>query len=59
MLPNGHVYGYNALVSMAADNNGKIICPATKDEFDLDDAEKVFVMQLPISLPCNDETLPD
>ena len=44
MLPNGHVYGYNALVSMAADNNGKIICPATKDEFDLDDAEKVFVM---------------
>ena len=29
---------------MAADSEGKIICPRTKEEFSLEDAEKVFVM---------------
>ncbi|GAB1604254.1 E3 ubiquitin-protein transferase MAEA-like [Argonauta hians] len=44
MLPNGHVYGMNALASMAAENEGKVVCPRTKHSFSLQEAEKVFVM---------------
>ncbi|KAL3864401.1 hypothetical protein ACJMK2_006087 [Sinanodonta woodiana] len=44
MLPNGYVYGYNALDAMATDNDGKVICPRTKEVFNFEDAEKVFVM---------------
>ncbi|XP_050430274.1 E3 ubiquitin-protein transferase MAEA [Adelges cooleyi] len=44
VLPNGYVYGEQALVEMANQNNGQIICPKTKDLFWLKQAEKVYVM---------------
>ncbi|XP_026293937.1 E3 ubiquitin-protein transferase MAEA [Frankliniella occidentalis] len=44
MLPNGHVYGEQALQQMAADNNGNVICPKTKESFPYKKVEKVFVM---------------
>lgn len=44
MLPNGYVYGEVALKQMAAENNGKVTCPRTKEVYDLKEAEKVFVM---------------
>lgn len=44
VLPNGNVYGENALRNMARENNGKIICPRTKEVFEMKDAEKVYVM---------------
>ena len=33
-----------ALTAMADANDGKVICPRTKDVFDFTEAEKVFVM---------------
>ncbi|KAK2182443.1 hypothetical protein NP493_353g02023 [Ridgeia piscesae] len=44
MLPNGHVYGYNSLLAMAAEHDGRVVCPRTKEIFNWEDAEKVFVM---------------
>ncbi|CAF1081289.1 unnamed protein product [Didymodactylos carnosus] len=44
MLPNGYVYGSKALKSMASENNGKIICPRTNDTYNLNQAEKVYIM---------------
>lgn len=44
MLPNGYVYGFNALHQMAIQNKGKVICPRTKRVYDISDAEKVYVM---------------
>jgi len=44
MLPNGYVYGEQALKNMAASNNGMITCPRTKEMFALKDADKVYVM---------------
>ncbi len=44
MLPNGFVYGERALTKMAAENDGQIVCPRTKEIFAFSDAEKVFVM---------------
>ncbi|XP_002741395.1 E3 ubiquitin-protein transferase MAEA-like [Saccoglossus kowalevskii] len=44
MLPNGYVYGQNSLRTMASENDGKVTCPRTKEAFDIDQAEKVFVM---------------
>lgn len=44
MLPNGKVYSYNALASMAVENKGQITCPRTKESFPLSDSLKVFVM---------------
>ncbi|VDI77842.1 macrophage erythroblast attacher [Mytilus galloprovincialis] len=43
-LPNGHVYGYNSLNEMADGNDGRIVCPRTKEIFHIDETEKVFVM---------------
>ncbi|XP_048744927.1 E3 ubiquitin-protein transferase MAEA-like isoform X1 [Ostrea edulis] len=43
-LPNGHVYGYNSLSDLARLNDGRVICPRTKEIFHIDEAEKVFVM---------------
>lgn len=43
VLPNGHVYGEEALKRMVL-HTGKIICPRTKMHFEFKDAEKVFVM---------------
>ncbi|CAF2504155.1 unnamed protein product [Rotaria sp. Silwood2] len=40
MLPNGYVYGSKTLQAMAAINNGKVICPRTKETYDLTQAEK-------------------
>lgn len=37
---------YQALLQMAAENNGQIICPRTKDIFPYKKVEKVFVMWL-------------
>jgi macrophage erythroblast attacher len=44
ILPNGYVYGEQALQAMALENNGKVICHRTKESFDFKDTEKVFVM---------------
>ncbi|XP_064114490.1 LOW QUALITY PROTEIN: E3 ubiquitin-protein transferase MAEA-like [Macrobrachium nipponense] len=44
MLPNGHVYGQKALQQMADENNGSIVCPRTRQTFNISEAEKVFVM---------------
>jgi len=44
MLPNGFVYGRDALTAMAAENDGQVICPRTRDIFSLAEADKVFVM---------------
>ena len=33
-----------AIVAMAASNNGAITCPRTKDKCQLRDAEKVYIM---------------
>lgn len=44
MLPNGYVYGEQALNKMAAQNDGQIVCPRTKEIYSIKDADKVFVM---------------
>ncbi|KAJ8316899.1 hypothetical protein KUTeg_004803 [Tegillarca granosa] len=44
VLPNGHVYGYNSLLDQATMNDGRVVCPRTRDIFHLDDVEKVYVM---------------
>ena len=44
MLPNGYVYGEQALIKMASENDGQIICPRTKEIFSFSDCEKVYVM---------------
>ncbi|XP_068228765.1 E3 ubiquitin-protein transferase MAEA isoform X2 [Palaemon carinicauda] len=44
MLPNGHVYGQKALQQMADENNGSIVCPRTRQTFNISEAEKVYVM---------------
>lgn len=44
MLPNGYIYGEKSLNTMATENNGRIICPRTKEVFNIKEAEKVFVM---------------
>jgi len=38
------LYAFQALTAMADANDGKVICPRTKDVFDFTEAEKVFVM---------------
>jgi len=44
MLPNGYVYGEQALKKMADDNGGNVICPKTKEIFTFNSASKVFIM---------------
>ncbi|XP_044727245.1 E3 ubiquitin-protein transferase MAEA isoform X2 [Chrysoperla carnea] len=44
MLPNGYVYGEQALEQMALENNGRVICPRTKEVFPFKKLEKVYVM---------------
>jgi len=44
MFPNGYCYGQNAIQLNCADNNGKFVCPSTGDVYQMDQAEKVFVM---------------
>merc|ERR1712240_831201 len=44
MLPNGYVYGEQALTSQAGQNEGKVICPRTKEIYSFTDAEKVYIM---------------
>ncbi|XP_017773372.1 PREDICTED: macrophage erythroblast attacher [Nicrophorus vespilloides] len=44
MLPNGHIYGEQALEQMAKDNNGQVVCPKTKEKFPFKKVEKVYVM---------------
>ena len=42
-LPNGHVYSYQSLEEMH-DTMGCIVCPATQEQYHLEDAKKAFVM---------------
>jgi len=44
MLPNGYVYGLYSLTQMAAENEGRVVCPRTKEIYSIEEAEKVFVM---------------
>jgi macrophage erythroblast attacher len=44
-LPNGNVYGHNALLALACgDPNGRVIDPRTGDSFSLKEARKCFIM---------------
>jgi len=42
-LPNGQVYSEKALKRMAEKDNGRIICPATKSEYTLQDLKKIYI----------------
>ncbi len=44
MLPNGFVYGEHALTKMAAENDGQIVCPRTKEIYPFSEVQKVYVM---------------
>jgi len=44
MLPNGYVYGEQALEGQARQNEGQVICPRTKEIYSFKDAEKVYIM---------------
>ncbi|XP_023328951.1 macrophage erythroblast attacher [Eurytemora carolleeae] len=44
MLPNGYVYGEQALRSMADLNEGQVVCPRTKEIYSFTEMEKVYVM---------------
>ncbi|ENN81629.1 hypothetical protein YQE_01992, partial [Dendroctonus ponderosae] len=44
MLPNGYIYGEQALAHMAKENDGHVICPKTKELFSYKTVEKVFIM---------------
>jgi len=44
MLPNGYVYGEQALEVQARQNEGQVICPRTKEIYSFKDAEKVYIM---------------
>ncbi|PFX25471.1 macrophage erythroblast attacher-like [Stylophora pistillata] len=44
VLPNGYVYGENALRGMANENDGRVTCPKTKETFRVEQADKVYVM---------------
>lgn len=44
MFPNGYCYGQNAIQLNCAENNGKFVCPSTGDAYQMDQAEKVYVM---------------
>ena len=44
MLPNGYVYGDEALRKMSLENAGQIVCPRTKEIYSYNDIEKVYVM---------------
>lgn len=44
VLPNGYIYGEQALMQMAAENNGQVICPKTKEIYPYKKVEKVYVM---------------
>lgn len=44
VLPNGNVYSNNALVKMAADNDGTVVDPRTGESFKLAELRKCFIM---------------
>jgi len=44
MLPNGYVYGEQALLKMSEENDGQIVCPRTKEIYPFIELEKVYVM---------------
>ncbi|XP_052227230.1 E3 ubiquitin-protein transferase MAEA-like [Dreissena polymorpha] len=44
MMPNGYVYGCNALEEMAAKNEGKVTCPRSRETHHIEKCEKVYVM---------------
>mmetsp|Transcript_21680 Transcript_21680/g.43647 ORF Transcript_21680/g.43647 Transcript_21680/m.43647 type:complete len:121 (-) Transcript_21680:198-560(-) len=43
VLPNGQVYSSQAMLDLAAANTGRIVCPRTKEEFELDELRKAFI----------------
>ncbi len=44
MLPNGFVYGEHALAQMAAENDGQVLCPRTKEIYLFSDVQKVYTL---------------
>jgi len=44
MLPNGYVYGEEALAEQAMVNDGQVICPRTKEIYSYTEAQKVYIM---------------
>jgi macrophage erythroblast attacher len=44
ILPNGRAYSEKALLEMASKNQGKVICPATKQSFFISEAKKAFIL---------------
>lgn len=44
VLPNGHVYGQLSLKAMAKKNGGQIVCPKTLVGYNIQEAQKVYIM---------------
>lgn len=44
VLPNGEAFSRIALERAAANNNGNVVCPITKQVFRLKDARRAFVL---------------
>jgi macrophage erythroblast attacher len=44
VLPNGNVYGNDALVKLSASNNGVIVDPRTSEEFPMSELRRAFIM---------------
>lgn len=44
MLPNGYVYGYESVIKIMSENNGKIKCPRTHEVFDFNEIQKAFIL---------------
>jgi len=42
MIPR--IFVLQSLLAMAAEHDGRVVCPRTKEIFNWEDAEKVFVM---------------
>eukprot|EP00271_Cylindrocystis_brebissonii_P003591 TRINITY_DN14734_c0_g1_i1.p1 TRINITY_DN14734_c0_g1~~TRINITY_DN14734_c0_g1_i1.p1 ORF type:complete len:411 (+),score=105.09 TRINITY_DN14734_c0_g1_i1:297-1529(+) len=43
VLPNGYAYSRKAMESQAQQNNGKVVCPRTGQEFNFEDLTKAYV----------------
>ena len=42
-LPNNEIFSFSSLEAQAIRNDGKVVCPITGDEFDLDSVQKIYL----------------
>jgi len=43
ILPNGYAYSKNAMEAMAAQQNGIVTCPRTKQNYKFEELKKAFI----------------